>query len=85
VTWTVRFTPEAERQADALDPPIRQRIANRLDQLAQNPRNVSNVKALAGGNQFRLRVGDWRLIYTLQDEVLLVLVVRVGHRREVYR
>jgi mRNA-degrading endonuclease RelE of RelBE toxin-antitoxin system len=45
VTWTVRFASKAERQADALDPPIRRRIANRLDQLSQNPRAASNVRS----------------------------------------
>ncbi len=85
MTWTVRFTPEAERQADALDPPIRRRIAERLAHLARDPRVAASVKALAGGTLYRLRVGDWRVIYSLQDDVLLVLVLRVGHRRDVYR
>ncbi len=40
---------------------------------------------MSGGNRYRLRVGDWRVIYTLHDDVLLVLVVRVAHRREAYR
>jgi mRNA-degrading endonuclease RelE of RelBE toxin-antitoxin system len=48
VSWTVRFTAEAERQAEALDPPVRRRIATRLAQLADNPKTAANVKALAG-------------------------------------
>jgi mRNA interferase RelE/StbE len=43
------------------------------------------VTALKGGDTYRLRVGDWRVIYTLHGDVMMVLVVRVGHRREVYR
>jgi len=80
VTWTVRFTAAAERQAEALDPPIRRRIANRLARLAADPRNAANVKTLKGSDRYRLRVGDWRVVYTLHDDVL-----RIGHRREAYR
>ncbi len=83
MSWTIRFTAEAERQADALDPPIRRRLAARLAGLAENPRQAANVKALVGGDRYRLRVGDWRIIYTLQDDVLTVLVLRIDHRREV--
>jgi mRNA interferase RelE/StbE len=85
VTWTVRFTPSAERQADALDPPIHRRIAKRLAQPASDPHSAANVTALVGSDQYRLRVGDWRVVYTLDDAVLIVLVLRIGHRREVYR
>jgi len=84
VTYRVVFTPRAEREFEALDGGIRVRIARGLAKLADAPRDAANVKALAGGN-YRLRVADWRVIYTLQDDVLVVLVLRVGHRREVYR
>lgn len=85
VTWTVRFTAAAQRQADALDPPIRARIANALARLAVDPHANPNVKALCGADACRLRVGDWRVIYQLRDDQLLILVVRLAHRREAYR
>ena len=47
--------------------------------------NRSNVKARKGNARYRLRVGDWRVIHTLLDDVLVVLVVRIAHQREVYR
>lgn len=84
VTWTVRPTRQAERQLDALDAPTRQRVANALARLARDPYASPSVKALHGGG-YRLRVGDWRVIYTLRDDALVVLVLRVGHQREVYR
>jgi mRNA interferase RelE/StbE len=84
VTYRVVFTPRAEREFDALDGSVRGRIAHALDRLAAAPRDSANVKALTGGG-YRLRGGDWRVIYALQDDVLAVLVLRVGHRREVYR
>jgi mRNA interferase RelE/StbE len=49
------------------------------------PVAARNVKALQGQPSYRLRVGDWRVIYTLRDEVLTVMVVRIAHRREAYR
>ncbi|MCD4726205.1 MAG: type II toxin-antitoxin system RelE/ParE family toxin, partial [Pirellulales bacterium] len=53
--------------------------------LAKNPR-PAGAKMLAGPNRFlRVRVGDYRIIYRVEDDRLVVLVVRVGHRREVYR
>jgi mRNA interferase RelE/StbE len=84
VTWTDRFTPTAQRQADNLDPPVRERVTSALTRLALDPHRAANVKALRGSSRYRLRVGDWHVIYTLENNVLVVLVVRVGHRREVY-
>ena len=84
MTWRLTFRPSAQRELDGLDPPTRGHIQRALLRLATNPRQTPNVKALADGN-FRLRVGDWRVVYALHDDVLLVLVLRVGHRREVYR
>ena len=84
MTWAVRPTRQAERQLEALDAPTRQRVANALARLARDPYASPSVKALHGGG-YRLRVGDWRVIYDLRDDVLVVLVVRVAHRREAYR
>jgi len=84
VTYRVEFTDAAERSFDALDGAVRSRISRALSRLAEAPRQSANVKALTGGD-YRLRVGDWRVIYALHDDVLMVLVLRVGHRRDVYR
>ena len=69
----------------ALDRPVQARILRSLHRLAAAPRSAANVKALKGNARYRLRVGDWRVIYTLLDDVLVVLVVRIAHRREAYR
>jgi mRNA interferase RelE/StbE len=68
-----------------LDRPVQARILRSLHRLAVAPRSAANVKALRGKARYRLRVGDWRVIYTLRDDVLLVLVVRIAHRREACR
>jgi mRNA interferase RelE/StbE len=83
--WAIRYKREAERAIDALDPQIRRRILLAIGNLARDPRTAPNVKALKGSDGYRLRVGDWRVAYTLHDDVLLVLVVRIAHRRDVYR
>jgi mRNA interferase RelE/StbE len=59
-------------------------IRDRVDSLADNPRPPS-CKHLKGADLYRVRAGDYRVIYQIQDNILLVLVVKIGHRREVYR
>ena len=84
VRWTVRWEPSAEKVLDALDGSQRERIIRAVATLAADPYSSRNVKALRGGG-FRLRVGDWRVVYALRNDELVVLIVRIGHRREVYR
>jgi mRNA interferase RelE/StbE len=83
--YSIQIVPSAERDLAALDKPLRQRIAARIDALAENPR-PSGVKKLQGSTDtWRFRVGDYRVLYEIRDRQLLILVVKVGHRREVYR
>ncbi len=58
---------------------------NALDSLAKNPRPPGCVKLQGGDDLYRVRVGDYRVVYTIQDTVLVVLVVEAGHRRDIYR
>jgi len=85
VTWRIEFLPSARAELLALDRPVQARILRSLHRLAAAPRSAANVKALRGDARYRLRVGDWRVIYILLDDVLVVLVVRIAHRREAYR
>jgi mRNA interferase RelE/StbE len=85
VSWSIRYTREAERGIDALDPSVRRRVLAAIGDLARDPRSAANVKAMKGDDHYRLRIGDWRVIYALHAEILLVLVLRVAHRREAYR
>lgn len=82
--YQVEFLPSAQKQFLQLEAGARQRIARKIDALSVNPR-PSGTKALKGSNLLRLRVGDYRIIYQIEDERLVVLIVRLGHRREVYR
>ena len=82
--WRVEFERRAERGVDALSADTRERVIRALDKLATDPHRASNVKTLHGGS-FRLRIGDYQVIYALEGDVLVVLVVKIGHRRDVYR
>ena len=61
------------------------RIRDRIETLADNPRPPGTVKLTAEDNLYRVRVGDYRIVYRIEDKRLVVLIVRIGHRREVYR
>ncbi len=83
--YLVELRPAAVRALRRLTPSDRRRIAARIDSLAMAPR-PPGAKLLSGPDRFyRVRVGDFRVIYQVKDEVLQVVVIRIGHRREVYR
>jgi mRNA interferase RelE/StbE len=63
---------------------MQRRIVEKIEALADDPRPAGSVK-LTGHGAYRIRVGDYRVIYAVADDQLVVLVVEVGHRREVYR
>jgi len=67
-----------------IDPGHRTRIQAAISLLATNPRPPSAI-GLRGRDGLRIRVGEYRIIYTVQDEVLLVVIVTLGHRKDVYR
>lgn len=75
---------DAVRAYRRLHGPLRDRIRSAVDGLAINPRPVGAVK-LAGRDDFRIRVGDYRIVYAINDDDRIVLIARIAHRREVYR
>ena len=75
--------PSAAREFRRLHGSLRERIRSAIDGLAMDPRPAGVVK-LAGRDDYRVRVGDYRVVYAVDDE-LVVLVARIAHRREVYR
>ena len=83
--YQIRIHRSAARELEKLEPPIRRRIARAIDRLAEDPRGRSTVKLRAADDLWRLRVGDYRVIYQVRGDALLVLVIRVRHRRDAYR
>jgi mRNA interferase RelE/StbE len=81
---TIVFTPEAAREFEALDSTVRERVEAALDQLAVAPLSLRNqIKRLKGQTALRLRVGDWRIMFQLKSDDILVLMI--AHRSEAYR
>ena len=75
----------ARRQMRNLPKVIMPRIDAAIRQLAEEPRPQGCIQMAGYADTYRIRVGDYRILYRILDEVLVVLVVRIGHRREVYR
>ena len=85
MAYGVILKPSAARELRKLAKPIQRRIGKKIDELAENPR-PPDAKSLAGGEGFlRVRAGEYRIVYTVRDRALIVLVVRIGHRRDIYR
>jgi mRNA interferase RelE/StbE len=89
LAWQIEFDPDALKDLRKLDKPIQIRLVGflrtRVSSLT-NPRDIG--EALSGqrlGSYWKYRVGDWRIICDLQDQKILVRVLRIGNRREVYR
>lgn len=81
--YRIELRPAAARALRKLDPQVRHRIQGAIALLAQDPR-PPGARALQGRPGLRVRVGDYRIIYTVDNDVLLVVVVRLGHRRDIY-
>jgi len=81
--YRIELRPAAVRALRKLDPPVRRRVQGAIALLAEDPRPPA-ARALKGRPGLRVRVGDYRIIYAVHDDVLLVVVVMLGHRREVY-
>jgi mRNA interferase RelE/StbE len=84
VAYEIRFTRPALRQLRKLSRQERTRIEERITHLADDPR-PSGSRVLRNTPHYRTRVGNCRVIYRIQDNELIVLIVRVGHRRDVYQ
>jgi mRNA interferase RelE/StbE len=82
--YQVRIIPSAEKEMDKLTPPIHRSISRKILLLEDNPRPIG-AKKLSGREEYRLRAGDYRVLYTINDRRHVVTVFAVGHRREVYR
>jgi mRNA interferase RelE/StbE len=85
MTYRIEVAPAAVRQLSKLDPTARRRVQAAVELLADEPRPSGAKKLVGGDGEWRVRTGDYRVIYEIHDEVLLVLVIAVGHRREVYQ
>lgn len=84
MAYEIRFKPSAAKALAKLPRDVQRRIAPAIDGLSGNAR-PSGAEKLAGEDAWRIRVGDYRIVYAIEDRVLVILVLHVGNRREVYR
>lgn len=83
--YRIDYTPQANKQLRAIrDARVSTPIKRAIEKLAQNPRPPGCLKLVGEVNQWRVRVGDWRVVYVIEDGRLVVLVVRVAPRGGVY-
>jgi mRNA interferase RelE/StbE len=87
--WSIELTPKADRQLDQLDHQVAQQLSRFLFErvaLLDNPRSIGDaLKGTELGDLWKYRVGDYRIIASIEDKLVRILVVRIGNRREVYR
>lgn len=85
MAYAIEFVPSARRQLQKLPREVQLKLNQRIGSLSLDPRPIGSRKLKGGDGLCRIRVSDYRVIYEIQDKILVVLVVRVAHRREVYR
>ena len=84
MAYRIEIRKQAQKDLARIERKDGQKIAAAIDALAQNPR-PAGCKKQRNREGWRIRVGEYRVLYSIQEERLLILVVRIGHRREVYR
>jgi mRNA interferase RelE/StbE len=82
--YRIEIRPAAVKALRRIDAQDRARVRGAIALLGQDPR-PPGARALKGRDAFRVRVGDYRILYTIEDDVLLIVVVTLGHRSDVYR
>jgi mRNA interferase RelE/StbE len=83
-SYSVVLKSSAQKELDALDDPVFRRIDRKILALAENPRPAGCKKLKGYRDQWRIRIGDWRVVYFIDDSAKRVSITRVAHRREVY-
>lgn len=82
--YEIEFTKSAQKELKKLPPQISLRIAGAINKLASNPRK-GEVRPMVGVKSWRLRVGEYRVVYDIYDKKLVILIIRVRHRKDAYR
>jgi mRNA interferase RelE/StbE len=83
-TYSIRLKRSAAKELEAVPLKDRRRIVARIEQLQSDPRPAGSEK-LSGEEKYRIRQGNYRILYEILDQVLVITVVKIAHRRDVYR
>jgi mRNA interferase RelE/StbE len=82
--YTISFKPSAVKQLERLPKSVQRRIVSAIEELADDPRPAGCVKLLGQENLWRIRVGSYRVVYSIDDDNLEVMILRIVHRKDVY-
>lgn len=85
MTYSIHLSPGAARQLRKLDGSARRRIQAAIELLADETRPAGAKMLVGGDGEWRVRTGDYRIVYEIHDDILVILVVALGHRRDIYR
>ena len=85
MTYQVLIARSAEKQLKKLSPEVQRKIAAVIVSLAVDPRPYGSKKLTGTDNSYRLRVGDYRVVYDIYEREIVVSVLKIGHRRDIYR
>jgi mRNA interferase RelE/StbE len=83
--YSIRFAESAARSLARVPAVVRLRITTKIDALADNPHPAGTRNMKGDEHAYRLRVGDYRVVYDIIEDAVVVLILRVGHRKDVYR
>jgi mRNA interferase RelE/StbE len=84
MNYKILFSKRAFKELESINEPHYTALKSSIENLKNNPKPIGSIK-LKGREGYRIRVGDYRVIYTITDEILLVEIIDIGHRREIYR
>ena len=82
--YKIEIKRSASKELNSLPNKEIKKIINSINQLIENPRPI-NSKKLSASERYRLRVGDYRILYEIEDLILIVYIIKIAHRRDVYR
>jgi len=84
--YSVRIKASAAKEIEAIEPKkVRLQVVRRIGALVENPRPQGCEKLSGKNDRYRVRQGVWRIVYSIEDDELVVFIVKVGHRRDVYK
>lgn len=78
------LTPKAQKELDRITDTVALRISNKIYQLENNPYGLGSQK-LEGGKGYRIRMGDYKIVYVVDKKTKTIVIIKIGHRREIYR
>lgn len=83
--YEIRFSKESSKTLNSLDAKLAVRIAKAVGKLATESKSPGSRKIVGSENDYRIRVGDYRVVYQIRSFVVMIFVIRIGHRKDIYR